>query len=212
MLDITNGTDVYTAHDQHVGTVARVVLDPRTRAISHVVVSKGILFREDRLVPIGDIATATPERINLRRDVSVDDLLPFVEQQYELLPEDERPPGSEDEGVRVTMRLSGATGQTMPAVDAELVPVDRRNVPDRLTALGAGVPVFDSNDHDVGRLDRIVTSEDGLPTHLVVQESGLLPDRRAIPIDWVKEITEETIALDADRQRIEAIEPLGPGE
>lgn len=212
MLDIASGTDVYTAHDQHVGTVARIVLDPRTRAISHVVVSKGVLFREDRLVPIGDIATATPERINLRREVGIDDLLPFEEQRYELYPEGEPPLGSEDQGVKVAMPLSGLTGQTVPSVDAELMPVNRRNVPDRLTALKAGVAVFAADAQEVGQLERIVTDDTGLPTHIVVQEGALLPDRRAIPIDWVKEITEDSIVLDADRERIEAIAPLGPDD
>lgn len=208
MLDITHETDVYTAHDQHVGTVDRIVLDPRTRAISHVVVRKGVLFREDRLVPIGDIATATAQRINLRRDVGVDDLLPYVEQYYEPLSDDDRPRGFRENGVRFAMPLSGALGETMPAVDAELVPVNRRNIPDRLTALETGVPVFAADHHEVGRLDGVVSSEQGLPTHVVVESGGLMSDRRELPIEWVRDIGETAISLEATREAVEAVAPL----
>jgi uncharacterized protein YrrD len=212
MLDITNDTDVYTAHDEHVGSVGRIVLDPRTRAVSHVVVRKGLLFREDRLVPIGDIATATAERINLRRGIAADDLLPFEEQYYEQLPEADQPAGAPEQGVRFAMPLSGGFGEAMPVVDAELVPVSQRNIPDRLTAMEAGVPVFASDHHDLGRLERIVASDRGEPTHIVVLDSGLRPDRRLVPIDWVVAITEEAIALRADRATVEAVPPLGPDE
>jgi uncharacterized protein YrrD len=214
MLDITNDTGVYTAHDEHVGTVDRVVLDPSTRAISHVVVGKGILFREDRLVPISDIATATAERINLRRDVGVDDLLPFVEQQYVPLADTDadRPAGPDDKSVRFAMPLSGPVGEVMPTLDAELVPVEQRNIPDRLTALEIGAPVLSSDHRDVGRLERVVTSAEGQPMHIVVEEGGLMPERRAIPMKWVTEIAENAVALDVTREMVEAIRPLEPDD
>lgn len=212
MLDITNDTGVYTAHDEHVGTVGRIVLDPRTRAISHVVVRKGILFHEDRLVAIGDIATATAERINLRQDVAADDLHPFVEERYVPLADADRPAGPQDKGIRFAMPLSGPVGEAMPSLDAELVPVRERTIPDRLTALETGVPVLASDHHDVGRLERIVTSAQGQPTHIVVEDGGLMPERRALPMEWVSEIAENAIALDVGRDAVEALTPLGPDD
>ena len=212
MLDITNNTGVYTARDEQVGTVDRIVLDPSTRAVSHVVVRKGIFFPEDKLVPIGDIATATPERINLRQEASIDDFLPFVEQYYVPLDEVDRPIGAPDEGVHFAMPLSGPVGATMPTPQPELVPISERNISDRLTALEAGAPVFASDRHDVGRLERIVTTSEGQPTHIVVEDGGLIPDRRAVPIEWVLDIDENVVMLDATRDSIEAIVPLDPDD
>lgn len=210
MLDITHDTDVYTAHDEHVGSVGRIVLDPQTRAVSHVVVRKGILFHEDRLVPIGDIATATAERINLRRGIRLVDLEPFVEQYYEPLPDEDRPAGLTGHGLHLAMPLSGPVGELAPAVDAELKPVSRRNIPDRLTAMEAGATVFASGGRAVGRLERIVTSEEGQPTHVVIEDGGIMPEHRVLPMSWVKEITEEAITLDATRETVEAIPPRDP--
>jgi uncharacterized protein YrrD len=212
MLDITNDTGVYTAHDRHVGTVGRIILDPTTRAVSHVVVRQGVFFPEDRLVPIADIATATPQRINLRRDVGLDDLLPFVEQYYVPLEEADRPSDADERSVRFAMPLSGPVGEVMPAAGADFVPVRERNIPDRLLALEAGVPVFASDRHEVGRLDRIVTDDQGQPSHIVVEDGGLLRHRRALSIDQVRDITENVIALDATRDEVDAIAPLTEDE
>lgn len=210
MLDITNNTGVYTARDQQVGTVDRIVLDPSTRTISHVVVRKGIFFPDDRLVPISDIATATPERINLRQEAALDDFLPFVEQYYVPMDEMDRPAGPLDQGLRFAMPMSGPVGETMPTPQPELVPVRERNVSDRLTVLEAGAPVFASDRQEVGRLERIVTTSDGQPTHIVVEDGGLVPDRREVPIGWVVEIDENVIMLDVPRDTFEAIALLEP--
>jgi uncharacterized protein YrrD len=212
MLDIATNTGVYTARDEQVGTVDRIVLDPSTRAVSHVVVRKGIFFPEDKLVPIGDIATATPERINLRQEVSMDDLPPFVEQYYVPLDERDRPPGPPDQAVRFAMPLSGPVGETMPTPRPELVPVRERNISERLTALEAGAPVFATGHEAVGRLERIVTTGQGQPSHIVVEEGGLSPDRRTVPIEWVLGIAEDAVLLDATREMIETIAPLDPDE
>jgi sporulation protein YlmC with PRC-barrel domain len=212
MLDISNDTNVYTARDEHVGSVDRIVLDPETRAVSHVVVAKGVFFREDRLVPIGDIATATAERINLRQEVKLDDLQPFAESYYEPLPDEDRPAGLGAQGLRLSLPMSGPVGEVMPAVDAELVPVNRRNIPDRLTTVDAGAVVLAADDQEVGRLERILTSEEGQPTHIVIEDRGLSPDLRALPIAWVADITERSISLAATREDVEAVPPSDPNE
>ncbi len=212
MLDIANDAGVYTAQDRPVGTVGRIILDPTTRAVSHVVVRQGVFFPEDRLVPIADIATATPQRINLRRDVGLDDLLPFVEQYYVPLEEADRPADTEEPSVRLLMPLSGPVGEVMPAAGAQFVPVRERNIPDRLTALEAGVRVFASDRHQVGRLDRIVTTDQGQPSRIVVEDGGLLRHRRALSIDQVRDIAENVIVLDATRDEVEAIPPLDGDE
>jgi len=78
-----------------------------------------------------------------------------------------------------------------------------------LTALEPGVRVFASDHEAVGRLDRVVTTDDGLPTHFVIEAEGLLSERRAVPIGWVEDISEEAVALAATAHMIEAIPPLG---
>ena len=48
-----------------VGHVDRVVLDPRTKQITHIVVRKGTLFTTDRVLPVAMVADADAERVVL---------------------------------------------------------------------------------------------------------------------------------------------------
>ena len=214
MLEVTQETDVYTARDEHVGSVDRIVIDPVSGRVSHVVVRKGLFFPEDKLIQMEDISTATPERINLRQGVVADELLPFVEQHY--VPFDEadieeadRPARLIDGGTGFVSTWYGPLGVAAPMHESTLLAVSERNIPDRLTALQAGVPVFSSDRQVVGRLDRVITTNDGHPTHFVIEAEGLSSDRLAVPIGWVDDITEEAVALAATARAIEALLPLG---
>ena len=61
-----------------------------------------------------------------------------------------------------------------------------------------------------GRLERIVTTSEGQPTHIVVEDGGLDPDRREVPIGWVTEIDENVIMLDVPHDTFKAIALLEP--
>lgn len=74
---------VYTADEQQVGAVDRVVLDPQTNEVSHLVIRQGWLFTEDKVVPIELVDIATAERIQLHRGIkNLDELPPFEEVYY----------------------------------------------------------------------------------------------------------------------------------
>jgi sporulation protein YlmC with PRC-barrel domain len=210
MLEITKDTDVYTADGEHVGSVDRIVIDPLSRQLTHLVVRKGILFTEDKLIWFEDISTATPERINLRQDVEVDDLPPFERQYYVPMHEADRRGSPEAKLPAFAATWYGPLGIEGPTRQDPLVAVQERNIPDRLTALEAGLPVFSSDHEIVGRLRRVTADDAGMPTEIVLEPSGLSPDRRSVPIAWVKDITEEAIALAATARQVEAIVPLGP--
>ena len=209
MLEVTQDTNVYTARDEHVGSVDRIVIDPVTRRLSHVVVRKGRFFPEDKLIRMEDIATATPARINLRQNVALDDLLPFVEQHYVPVDEVDRPARLIDGRAGFVSTWYGPLGVAAPMHADTLLAVSERNIPDRLTALQPGVRVFASDHEVVGRLERVVTTDDGLPTHFVIEAEGLSSERRAVPIGWVEDISEEAVALAATARMVEAIPPLG---
>src|SRR5690554_2654386 len=87
-MEFKEGAPVRTADGKDVGRVDRVVLNPRTKEVTHVVVRKGLLFREDKIVPLSLIAMATGEGLMLRPDAGdLDHLPPFEETHY--VPADE---------------------------------------------------------------------------------------------------------------------------
>src|SRR5436190_8956242 len=81
-MQFKQGTDVFTADSRQVGTIDRVVMNPRTKEVTHIVVRKGFLFTEDKVVPIDLVATATEDRVVLRSDVGDLDALPQFEEAH----------------------------------------------------------------------------------------------------------------------------------
>lgn len=81
-MKFKEGANVYTAEGEQVGEIVRVVIDPRTNEVTHLVVEKGFLFVTDRVVPIALVDTATAERVVLREDVEDLESLPRFEQAH----------------------------------------------------------------------------------------------------------------------------------
>jgi sporulation protein YlmC with PRC-barrel domain len=212
MLEVTKDTDVYTADDKHVGSVDGVVLDPDSQKLTHLVVRKGLFFPEDKLIPFDDISTATPERINLRQDVEAGDFLPYIEHHYVPLNELDRPDTLTAPEGAFMATWYGPMAVVPTAPPEAMQDVVERNIPDRLTELQVGHPVFSSDHEIVGQLETVVANDAGMPTHFVISAEGLSPDRRAVPIDWVRDISGDAVELAANRRQVDAIVPLGPDD
>jgi uncharacterized protein YrrD len=78
---------VKSANGETIGRVSHFVIDPRTNEITHLVVEKGFLFMEDRVVPIQSVATADEDEIRLApgRGNEPEDF-PLFESSYYIRP------------------------------------------------------------------------------------------------------------------------------
>jgi sporulation protein YlmC with PRC-barrel domain len=214
MLEITEHTKVFTAHGEYVGRVDRIVIDPITRMVSHIVVHKGVLLPEDKVIPIDGIATATEERVHLARGNHPEEFLPFIEQHYVKLDDGDQD-GNQDgdergEAVKAPFVWYGPYGMASTMYDTQMRVVTERNIPVRAIALEPGASVCALGRVEIGELDEVITTEAGLATHIVVTMSDPSLDRKAIPMHWVDEIAENEIHLGATEWMIEAIELYDP--
>ncbi|HVO41733.1 MAG TPA: PRC-barrel domain-containing protein, partial [Aggregatilineales bacterium] len=71
---------VVAADGDPVGTVERVVINPRTRAVTDLVVSKGVLFTEDKVVSIDLVSDATKDQITSKKNAGDFSDLPSFEE------------------------------------------------------------------------------------------------------------------------------------
>jgi uncharacterized protein YrrD len=202
-VQFKDGTKVYTANGDHVGSIDRVVIDPRTKEVSYIVVRKGFLFTEDKLVPIGMIASADEDRLTLRMDAgNLDDLPLYEEAEYVPLEAGEYP---EQYGGAVGAALplywyptSGAGWY--PGTATPLVPVDtyavhtEPNIPEGTVGLKEGAAVVSMDGDRVGTVERIVT-HDNRATHMLVSHGLLFKEKKLIPVGWVTDINEDEISL-----------------
>ncbi|MEA2025109.1 MAG: PRC-barrel domain-containing protein [Chloroflexota bacterium] len=212
MLEVTRDTDVFTARDEHVGKVDRIIIDALTRDVTHIVVCKGIFFPEDKLISTEDIVTATEERINLGQDVDLDQLQPFIEYHYVPLDEADKAGIAIEDAAFFSSTWYGPYGISSPMYEATMRTVTERNIPDRTTALEAGATVFTKDFQDVGRLEQVLMTDTGVPTHIVIEKGGLISERRAVPMNWIEDIAENAMRLGVNEHTVESIEPLESGE
>ena len=61
------GAEVFSGQGEKIGTLNRVILDPRTREVSDLVVGKGFLFKTDKVIPVTLVDLDVEDRIVLKK-------------------------------------------------------------------------------------------------------------------------------------------------
>lgn len=208
--ELKAGAGVYTASGERVGDVERVVLDPASLVVTHLVVEKGILFKEDRVVAAGNIATADPDRITLKPDVS--DALPEFEVKH-YHPVDY---GTQSKFLAQHPRAYfpyPPAGSYYPlALEPDRKAVVERTVSEDLVALETGAEIVDADEEKAGALDEILTDDAGRATHIVVRGRHLGRELKSVPVGWIDHLHEDHIRLSVSRDVIEELPAYTPPE
>lgn len=220
-MQLKKGANVYTADGKKVGDVERVVMDPRSKEVTHIVVDKGFLFGEDKVVPISLVGTVEDDAgVHLREDAGDLDLLPNfidtefvpsgVEQTVDDYPEDYARPLYWYPPVGV----GWWHGFGWPNyVTPELTSVKQVNIPDGTVALEEGADVIAADDERVGSVDAVLTEpEADRATHLVVSEGVLFADRKLVPMQWVDLVLENEVHLAVPSTVLEDLPDYEPPE
>lgn len=202
-MQFKQGVSVVTADGQDVGRVDRVVIEPRTKEVTHIVVRQGFLFTEDKVVPISLIASATEDRVTLREDAgNLDKLPPFEEVQYVPLndaeanaaayPADYAPP------LYPYPPVTGWIGYSMnyPAYYPPRIVDTEQNIPDDTVALAEGARVISADGEHVGNIERVLTEpEADRATSFIISQGLIFTERKRIPMSWVSKIEEDAVYL-----------------
>jgi uncharacterized protein YrrD len=211
-MQFKDGATVYTADGQHVGSIDRVVIDPRTDEVPHVVVRQGVLFTEDKVVPINLIDTATADEVRLRTHVdNLDDLPHFEETDY--LPLDETDHAADAAGYArpyywyppVGLAFGYYPGYYAYPVQPYAVETER-NIPKGTVWLKEGANVISADGETVGRVARVfIDDKTQQATHLLVKEGWLFKEKKIVPMAWIQSMTEDEIHLAVTARRLEHV-------
>ncbi len=78
-----DGASIYSFDGQVVGTVGRAILSPKTKDVTHIVVRKGFLISEDKIIPLHLVVSTSANRVSLGQDAGpLDELPPFEQTRY----------------------------------------------------------------------------------------------------------------------------------
>jgi uncharacterized protein YrrD len=222
-MRLKNGAAVLAANGDHLGEVDRVVMDPRTREVTHIVVRKGLFFPVDKVIPIELAASGDEEKVQLNVNVKdIDVFNDFRETEFIALDEDEL---MRDETTDYTPgyalplywypSISGAPYFGMPQMGPPLIPPDgapaykqvtEENIPDHTVALKEGAKVITADGQHVGNLKQVqMRGQDTQATHFVIEKGLLFTHSKLIPTTWITEATEDEVHLSVRASLIERL-------
>jgi uncharacterized protein YrrD len=216
-MQFKEGTDVTTFDGEKVGTVRRVVLDPRTKDVTHIVAQKGVLFTEDKLVPIDLIHSATPNAVTLRQGIQdLDTLRDFEEVHYVPLDDETLhnlyPTGTIDTAQPlywyppITALPGSPFAYSSSALEEGYATQVEQNIPDDMVALKEGANVISADGEHVGDIERIfVDPEAERATHFVITEGLIFKERKLIPATWVSTVGEDEVHLAVGSRMIDGL-------
>ena len=83
-MQFRQNASIYTLDGKNVGRIDRIVLDPQTKDVTHLVVRTGFLLPEARVVPVDQVVAATDRGVTLWGDVSDLKALPLFEEAHDI--------------------------------------------------------------------------------------------------------------------------------
>jgi uncharacterized protein YrrD len=205
---------VISSDGESLGHLERVVIDARTDRVTHLVLEKGRLFTEERVISVDEVRSSSGERVKL--DLTADELADaprFLERDFVPLREEEaeeldlevlplyytHPPGGS---------LIAATFPPFP--EQPMVERKTRNVPDESVALRAGAEVYDAMGDHIGDVEQVlVDPQDDSVNHFIISRGVLLTERKVIPMAWVKDVQEGRIELGVSSQILDQLPGYG---
>lgn len=211
-MEFKEGSDVFTSSGKQVGKINRFVIDPGTNEVTHIVVQKGWLLPEDKVIPMGLIGSATEERVTLNEEIEDLDQLPAFEETHYL----ERTEDAQQSGTS-TYRYAPAYYWYPPAGYVgypglgpryyEWLPVETtRNIPADTVPLEEGANVLSSDGEHIGDVERLfVDAESKKATHFVISEGLLFKDRKLIPAHWIRSLEENKVNLSVPSRFLERL-------
>lgn len=215
-MELKEGTSVFTPGGEEVGKVNRFVLDPATNELTHIVIQKGWLLPEDKVVPFEMVDSASEERVVLREEVGEFDKLPPFEETHFFRAPDEDPDDPSLPGDTVYpyapayywYPARANTGFPGQGLAPSVLPVreTQRNIPEDTVPLREGSNVLSSEGDHVGDVERLFLEGDSNKvSHFVVSQGTLFRDRKLVPAHWVKSVNEDAVSLAVSSRLLERL-------
>lgn len=197
-MELKKNASVYTSDQKEIGHVDRVVLDPKTKRISHIVVSKGLLFTETRVLPVSLIANATEDEVILQADTSDVSDLPKFEETHYVRTTDEGGPVNASSNAGLAQSLYSYPTASMSTSEGHYIKQVEQNIPEGSVALKEGAKVITEDGHTAGKVEQVLADPGTRQaTHIVVSKGLINKEQKLIPTFWIRLFGEEEIHLAA---------------
>ena len=209
-IQLQKHAHVLASNAQEVGSLERVVLNPETKVITHIVVRMGALFNKaDKIVPMEMVTDTTEDLVVLDADVTtVEGMPPFEERQ---IISEEREAAEVSAEVELPVLLGESPVSLLLAPDSgetyttEMV----QNIPEGTVAMKQGAKVISADGEHLGNVERVLADASVAQiTHLMISRGILTKEVKLIPTKWILKIGEDNVYLNENKDSIEGMEGI----
>lgn len=211
-MKLRKGAEILSAEKESIGKIDRVVVDPATKEITHLVSQKGFLFKKEKVISLEQVQTANEERVILNKGVDTDNLPDFEEVHHVLLEELEQSAPDQVKYAQPVFYypLPGAVWWGMEPYSSYGVPPyvaqKERNIPEGEIPLRKDAEVVSHDGESIGRVVSLYTEPGGHKiSHLGLVRGFLKKEVKIIPTFWVGGVYEEHIKLSVDEDFVDRL-------
>ena len=220
-MQFKENAEVFTSTGEKVGRIDRVVIDPKSDELTHLVVKKGFLFTTDKVVPIEHVETTAEDRVELKAGPGDPDEFPDFEETHYIQAQESGTFAKRELGGKKPLAwyypfpggpwwrasMGGYPGYPQPPYlrKTEL------NIPDNTVPLEEGAKVVSSDGEHVGDIERIYADEEEQrATHVMISQGLISKTRKLIPTMWVKHVHDEEVRLSISKNFVEHLPEYAP--
>lgn len=206
-MELKEGMSLFTSNGELVvGKINHFVIDPVTDEVTHLIIEKGDLLSEDKVLPFELVTPIADDRLVLKEDTgSLDKLQPFEERYFVRANE------KEENTVVITHPAlqADSTYYWYPSFEQEAperLAIIKQNIPENKVLLKEGIKVLSSDGKHVGDVERLLFKPAlNTATHFVISQGLLFKDRKLVPVHWVKSFEEDKVTLAVSSQLLEGL-------
>lgn len=200
-MEFKKGAPVMNSAGEQVGSVDSIVIDPKNGDVTYLIVRKGAIFTEDKVVPFGMVVHADEQGVSLNDNAGDLDKLPAYQERYFVPAEGSGMAEGANAPPVYSNPMYGNPSISPAAILASTPRVEghtevRTNIPPSDVALRKGAHVVTRDGTRVGDIDEILVDADSRrATHFVVAQGALFKTRKLIPAEWVIDVEEDEVKL-----------------
>jgi uncharacterized protein YrrD len=211
-MNFEKGAEVFTAPGEKIGTISRIIIDARTRDVTDLVVERGALFKDEKVIPVGLVDLENKDRIMLREtNQNVDDFLDYETTHYVPLEEACAPYGNIDTYYWYPpVNFQTPTGGILP-IRPDYVLQTESSIPEGRIAIAEGAQVIRADDKHMGNVEQVIAnSETHNVTHFVIGKGFLLKEHKLVPAQWVTSVDEDKVYLSVEARVFDRLPDYQP--
>lgn len=211
---------VVRANGEQLGSLQRIVVNPRNNVLTNLVVRTGTLLNhEEKVVSIDLVAEATKDQIILHDRPGTLDSLPLFEERRIIEANESLDQNSPVDDMPLVMfgrPNIGVPNIVSPAATdpgEQFITHIEQNIPIGTVAIKEGAKVVTAEGKHAGNVESVLAdSSMEQVTHFLVSNGLLTKEKKLLPIHWVTVLGEDEIRLGVKKSSVDELADVSNDE